>query len=165
VTTPVASDELTRLLDVPFTFVSRPRPVPGALRPSWRIPTILLLIRKCWGAKASLEQLHVLNWAIRDAHARETFLGFWRGEIDPDEAIVRYEPALNRALDLAVGLRLVAWTEAKRLTLTEKGRDLLAAIDSDGEVLVEEKAFVGAITSSVTQTGVEKLLRRWPSSH
>ncbi len=154
------SAELTQVFDVPFNFVSRPEPVPGLMRPAWRIPTILLLVRKCWGAKASLEQLHVLNWAIRERQARETFLSFWAGEIDPDEAIVRYEPALNRAIDLAVGLRFLVWTDAKRLALTDEGRGLLADIDEQADVLAEEKQFLAALSSLVTQTGVEKLLKR-----
>jgi hypothetical protein len=154
----VPSDELTKLFEVPFTFVERPQPVPGVLRPGWRIPTVLMLIRKCWGSRASLEQLHVLNWAIRDPAARDTFLGFWRGEVDPDEAVVRYEPALNRAIDLAVGLHLLDWTGARRLALTDEGRELLAEIDQDEDVLAEEKEFLGEFTSPITQAGVQMLL-------
>lgn len=153
----IPSEELTRLFEVPFTFVNRPQPVPGALRPGWRIPTVLMLVRKCRGSKASLEQLHVLNWAIRDPAAMDTFLGFWRGEVDPDEAVVRYEPALNRAIDLAVGLHLLAWNDTKRLVLTEQGNELLTEIDEE-DVLIDEKEFLGALPSTITQAGVQRLL-------
>jgi hypothetical protein len=154
------SENLKQLLDVPFTFAQRPKPVPGSLRPAWRIPAILLLVRKCRGARASLEQLHVLNWAIRDAHGRQTFTSFWRGEIEPDQAVVRFEPALNRAIDLALGLRLLIWTDAKRLTLTEEGHELLGEIDEDDDVLTEEKSFLQSLPSSITQTGIDTILRR-----
>jgi hypothetical protein len=140
--------------------VSRPQPLLGTLRPEWRIPTILLLIRKCRGAIASLEQLHVLNWAIRDADSRETFLAFRAGEIEPDQAIVRYEPALNRAIDLALGLRLLTWTDAKRLALTKAGLALLARVDEDAEVLHTEKSFLDELGAPITQTSVGNLLKR-----
>jgi hypothetical protein len=154
------STELEELLDTPFTFQARPKPVPGSLRPAWRIPAILLLIRKCRGEKASLEQLHVLNWAVRDRHAQETFLGFLSGEIDPDDAIVSYEPALNRALDLALGQGLLTWTDAKRLTLSEEGKATLAVIDESEDLLWGEKAFLSQIKTPVSQAMVQRLLRR-----
>jgi hypothetical protein len=150
------------MLDAPFVFRQRPEPVPGVLRPVWRIPTILLLIKKCWGGKASLEQLHVLNWAIRDSSGRATFLMLLEGEIDPDDAIVRFEPALNRALDLALGQKLVYWTEARRLALTERGADLAAAIEADGEVLNEEREFLAEIPRPVSQAMVQQFLSRRP---
>lgn len=154
--------ELEELLNAPFMFTPRPKPVLGSLRPVWRIPTLLMLIRKCRGAKASLEQLHVLNWAMRDERSQHVFLAFLSGEATPDEAVVRYEPALNRALDLALGQKLVAWTDAKRLTLTEKGRDLLTSIDAQDDLLSEQKAFLERIASPVSQALVQRLLRRSP---
>ena len=153
------SHELAELFDVPFTFTERPRPVPGSLRPGWRIPAILLLVRKCRGARATLEQLHVLNWAIRDARGREAFLSFWRGEVEPDESLVRYEPALNRAIDLAVGVRLLIWNDAKRLVLTEQGRQLLVGIDADADLLADEKMFLAALASPISQVAIETLLK------
>jgi hypothetical protein len=155
----LALDELESLLDRPFVFHQRPKPVPGVLRPAWRIPTILLLIKKCWGGKASLEQLHVLNWAVRDWRARRIFLLLLDDEINPDEAIVRFEPALNRALDLALGLKLVSWTEAKRLTLTERGEEVIAGIEAEG-VLEEEREFLAQIPRPVSQVMIEKFLSR-----
>jgi len=152
--------ELEEALDAPFTFAARPRPVLGSLRPTWRIPTILMLIRRCWGGKASLEQLHVLNWAVRDSRSQGTFLSFIQGEMSPDDAIVRFEPALNRALDFALAQKLVTWTDAKRLTLTNEGLAVLASVDAEEDLLTGEKSFLDQIGTPVSQTMIHRLIRR-----
>lgn len=155
------------LLDVPFTFRERATPLPSDLRPAWRIAVLLLLLENCRGAQATLKQLHVLNWAIKDRGAQQAFLEFIRGEVLPSQVIVRYDPSLNRAIDfsLAEGLVLQNRDEtgnatasgSHRLALSSTGRAIAAGILSQSDCLAVEKDFLASIGHKVTQGEVESL--------
>src|SRR5206468_12074035 len=96
--------QVDELLRAPYSFAERPKPVPPDGRPIWRVPYTLLLVRSCRGAQGTLEQLHVLNWAIRTSGGVDQLARFLAGAIDAEQPVVRYEPALDRAVSLATGL-------------------------------------------------------------
>lgn len=147
---------LAQLLRVEYEFTLRPVAVPGDLRPIWRLATICLMLRNCWGTTATLKQLHVLNWALRDVENRETFL-LALGDGAPVHPVVRIEPSLNRAVDFAIGEKLVG-RSSTRLALTQRGADFAKRIDSDSEVLVDEKDFFSRIGKKVTAAMIERIL-------
>lgn len=144
-------------LDVGFTFERRPAPVPAALRPEWRIAVLLLTLQQCWGSRASRRQLHVLNWAIRTAGARETFLHVITGNLRPDEAIVRFDPVVDRALQFAAGESLVS-ISGDLVFLTEKGDQFVKRLNKDKDCMTEEKSFLAAIGKKLTQVQVDAFL-------
>lgn len=144
-------------LDVSFTFDRRPAPIPAALRPEWRIATLVLTLHQCWGSRATRRQLHVLNWAIRTAEARTTFLHVISGNVRPDEAIVRFDPVVDRALQFAAGESLVT-VSGEMVFLTEKGEQFVKNITRQKDCLVEEKTFLAAIGRKLTQTQVDAFL-------
>jgi hypothetical protein len=155
------------LLDVPFTFRERSTPLPSDLRPAWRIAVLLLLLDNCRGAQATLKQLHVLNWAIKDRGSQLAFLEFIHGEVLPSQVIVRYDPSLNRAIDfaLAEGLVLQNMDElgnataagSHRLALSKAGRAIATEILSQSDCMAVEKDFLAAIGHKITQGEVESL--------
>src|SRR5438876_12415673 len=100
-------DTLLNQLDVPFSFERRPAPLPGDLRPAWRIALLLLILFHSRAQKASLQKLHVLNWAARTAGNQKLLLRFMSGAAGKDEIIPRVEPSLNRAINFARGESLV----------------------------------------------------------
>lgn len=151
--------ELDRLLDRPFVFQERPGPAGGDLRAVWRLPVLLMLVRACRGEKATPEQLHVLNWAVRSSESAESLAAFLDGKVRPEEAIVRFEPALDRAVALARGFELLAWND-RYWVLTERGRDLLHKVDGQAETLLMEKALLKQLPGPLTQAAVKKLLGR-----
>lgn len=159
------SDEI----DAPFTLKPRSHAVPGDLRIMRRVSLLTLLLNTCFGSRASLEQLHVLNWAARSKESREAFLSFLSGAIPPDQAIVRYDPALSRALDFARYEGLIQDREQPgeaaqssqksagyRIALTEKGHQIATMLKED-DYLVDEQLFLDSIGRKVTQTMIEAL--------
>src|SRR5690606_16062641 len=99
----MASINISDLVE-PLIFRSRPEPIPGDLRPLWRIGIILLILDlTSRGGKSTLGRLHVLSWAVRTRETRENLLRVIREEVSPHTLIVRIEPSLNRAIDLALG--------------------------------------------------------------
>jgi hypothetical protein len=149
------------LVRAPFTFVSQPSPVPGDMRSIRRVALLLLMLRKCHGDSATFEQLHVLNWAIHSPRSQAQFAMVLQDKGRPDEVIVRFDPSLNRTIDLARGAGLVAWGSGKRLRLTVQGLAQSSAIGRMSEVLIREKTFLDSITGKISQSTVERLIGRW----
>ena len=110
------------LFDVPFTFHLRPRPLACELRPVWRLHMLMLILEQCWGGQASLEQLHVLNWAARTRESRLAFLEFLAARRSPSQVIVRYDPSLNRAVHFAFAEGLVMRREVQQTLDGENGK-------------------------------------------
>jgi hypothetical protein len=143
--------------NVQFDFARRPTPVPAALRPEWRIASLLLALNQCWGNKATRRQLHVLNWAIRTAESRAIFLRVLSGELKPDEAIVRFDPVVERALDFAAGESLVS-ISGDHVLLTDKGVDFVKRLSREKDCMKLEKQFLSAVGRKLTQVQVESFL-------
>jgi len=152
--------ELDALLDRPFVFRERPVPAAADLRAVWRIPLTLMLTRACRSSQATHEQLHVLNWAVRSAESAERLGEFLAGQIRPEQAVVRFEPALDRAVALAHGFGLLTWTKKRYWALGEGTSELLTAIDEDKQVFAAEKALLSALPSQLSQAAVRRLLGR-----
>jgi hypothetical protein len=144
-------------LDVPFDFVERPDPIPATLRPAWRIASLLLCLVQCRGARANRKQLHVLNWAARNTEARRIFLKILEGSVSPDEAIVRFDPVLDRAVQFSIGEKLVSQS-GELLEITPKGEAFVKAIMQDRDCMVDEKLFLERIGRKLSQTQVEVLI-------
>jgi hypothetical protein len=144
-----SSVDLDEVFSVPFKFAARLHPIPADTRKEWRVALVVLLVDACHGAKATISQLHVLNWGVLYPESREELSKVLRGEGRPESLFVRYDPVLDRAIDLAAGMNLVAWTGAGRLVLEDSGRTLLRLIKG-GDIMSAEKAALVAIGRKLT---------------
>ena len=152
------TDPLIPEWDVPVIYRQRPISIPGDLRPAWRISVIVLMLRKCCRqGKSSLRRLHVLSWAVRDAEVANALVRAIGGEVPPDTVLVRIEPALNRAVDFAIGEGLIRRQSSDRVELTAEGIDLAETIVNDNIVLGYEKQFVERIRFTVTEDFVKRM--------
>lgn len=149
-------DVLARL-GAPFAFESLPSPISGSLRPLRRVVLVLMLVGKAHGATTNWKGLHVLNWAIRSDSSMAAYLAFGHRSGPPDRPIVRFDPALERVVDLAVGLNLLEYTSSGAIHLTQAGRDVLSTI-AQADVLREERLRLDAIPGRVTRSHVDELL-------
>lgn len=164
---------LEKAIDRPFTFKQRPTPLACDLRPEWRLYVLVLLVDQCRSSKASLQQLHVLDWAIRTHETQEAFLEFLNGERAPNQTIVRYDPSLNRAVDFGFGEELLTHREQEsstlipldtqqsdrpyRISLAPKGVQLANLLKENADLLSAEKEFLARIGKKLTQKQVEVL--------
>jgi hypothetical protein len=145
------------LREARFEFRAQPEPVPPALRADRRVGLLLLLIAKSHGAGASWKGLQVLSWAVRSPDHTELLLGFATADTSPDRPVVRIEPALDRAIDLAVGLGLVEQKSARVFRLTPAGKDAVKAIEASSAFAVERE-LLERFKGKVTQREVARLL-------
>jgi hypothetical protein len=120
---------------------------------------LLLILHYSRAGKASLQKLHVLNWAARTDGNQSLLLKFVEGVAGKDQIVPRVEPSLNRAINFAVGEGLVTVQSGRNLRLTEKGRMAAQEIDADTQLLTSERAFLQRIRSFATEGNIEDLLR------
>jgi hypothetical protein len=145
-----------------FLFWKRPVSIPADLRPGWRMGIILLLLRKCCKQqRSSFARLHMLNWAIRTAQAQNTIIRVVEGELALDALLVRYEPSLNRAVDLAIGEQLIKRVSGDHIELTTLGIQIAEEIDNSENTYVQEKQFMSRIGKRLTEKLVNQTLGWW----
>ena len=157
---PLASDRLAEMLDTGFEFSDRPAPVPADIRADWRVPLLMLVVNSCRGKRASLQQVQAIVWAAIFEESRREFVKAFRGESDPAALLIRYDPAVTRAANLAVGLDLLSWHGGNRLALTAEGEALLARILEHDGVLADEREFLSDLGGSITMNAINKMLRQ-----
>lgn len=150
-------------LDGKFIFKTQPNPICGDLRPFWRIGLIVLMLDELGhGGAASLEKVHVINWALRSEESRNTFMRIIENGLESDDCIVRFEPALNRALQFAsqekiIELRTLS-SGGMTMSLTEQGRKMAASLNKIDDIYSEEKVFFSRMKGKVSQQNITKLL-------
>jgi len=146
------------LLDIEFDFNDRPTPVPADLRAEWRVPLLLLIVKSCWGNRAPLHQVQALAWAAIFEENRKDFMRAFRGESDPVALLIRYDPAVIRAINLAVGLGLLAWLSTNRITLTEEGQATLDRVLAKEGVFTDERTFLASFGGRIPMNRINQML-------
>jgi hypothetical protein len=145
-----------------FIFTLRAHPIPGDLRPEWRIPILLLIVLRVGrGAALSLKKAHLVNWAVRTKQAQETLLRMIEGDRRLDDIPVRFDPALNRAIDFAVAERLLdvdAKTTGSILSLSDSGKALARTIYDQEDVFITERHFLDRLRGRLPEPKVQELL-------
>lgn len=161
------------LLTMPFVFRTRPSALPADYRPSRRVALLLLIVNHCYGNRATLEQLHVLDWACRSAESRELFMTCLRRGRGPDLPCVRFDPTLNRAIEWACGDELLGATNRSRpksggasatlgdyrVWLASRGERAVEVLESLADCLVDEKQLLESTGQKFTQDFVQPFLR------
>jgi hypothetical protein len=159
------------LLDEPFRFRERPAPISPDLRPLRRVALLLLMLEKCQGGKASHEQLHVLNWALRDTESQRALLEFLKGDTHPNKPIIRFDPTLDRATLFAeaegfVTMELVGTKDGERIDgqwpgyrvkLLELGKQMTKELSTMADCFKPERAFLSQLNGKFTQEKVRSL--------
>lgn len=171
---------LDELFDVPFTLRQRPLAVAADLRIARRLALLVMTLDHCRGGRANLEQLHVLNWAIRNEQTRADFLDFLEGRRTPDRVIVSYDPSLSRLIAFALAEKFVERNEQPqqqqlpltpvrpspdskagidyRIRLSERGKAFADEVAKDKATLVAEREFLKRLGKKLTQQQIHDLL-------
>jgi len=108
----------------------------------WRLSLLALILSKSRGQAASLRSLHTLSWALQSAATRSLARRWWNQPGTADIATLRTDPRLETTISIATADDLVEVTRNGRIELTERGKEFAALIDSDQDVMQEEKGFL-----------------------
>ena len=148
---------LIKSINRPFSFKRKPKSLPADLRPKWKVFLLLLILKTCRGKKASYSKIHVLNWASKSPKSRNIFQNYIFGKCLKSDIIIRFEPWINRAIDIAKAEKLVKLIHGNRVKLTNKGERITTTIENIEELFDEEIKFLEFIRPHVNENDIEEL--------
>lgn len=144
-------------LNIEFSFNKRFSPIPSDLRPIWKLVIITLILHKCCSKKTcSFQKMQVLCWAVKNKKNQHELLRFVSDKNTnvSFNLVVRYEPSVNRIIEISLAEGYVEQINGNRLRLTDKGESLAIEIEKSNDVFIEEKSFFKSVGKSLS----EKLL-------
>ncbi|PHZ60674.1 hypothetical protein CRG86_007040 [Photobacterium leiognathi] len=120
--------------------------VDAELRPLWRISLLALILYKlCSGNKANLKKIQVLYALVSSDKKRAAYR---RGLFSSENINIRFDPLVDRAIDIGIGEKLFAIDDAKSIKLTPKGVKFAKKIDVDTNLFILESDFINAYSKS-----------------
>ena len=153
------------LLKNGIVFDAKPDAVPYNYRISYKVSIICLLLHKCCGRRGcSLIKMHIIASALTDSQFYEKLMRFLNANLR-SELIVRFDPALNRALEYALSDELIVQQRNGTYKLTGKGKELAKNINDDKEVLKNEKTILEDISLNLSEEIIKEISERWKYSN
>lgn len=145
------------LYSASFSLREEPRSLPATLRTQWRVPLVPFLVAACRSQKAKREQLIVLNWVARSPATAAAIGEVLDGTRRTEDAPVRYEPALVRAVNIARALDLVGG-DGETLTVTEQGHHLRDIVIEAG-LYERERTWLASLSRGLPHRTAVEILR------
>jgi hypothetical protein len=124
----------------------------------WRFSALVLVLNRCRGQTAGVQQLHLLLTALRSPLAQQALLRVFGGGRVPDDVFVRNDPALTRTIKIAEATDLVEMLLNGTVRLTGKGRSLARFVVGQKDLFRNEKEFLDRLPSKMTQKQFQALL-------
>lgn len=142
-------------------FEAKPDAIPYNYRISYKISIICLLIHSCCGRRGcSLIKMHIIGSALSDNRFKQKLKKFLNSHLQYN-LIVRFDPALNRALEYAIADEMIVQQGNGTYKLSEKGKKLAKAISDDEEIFRSEKETLSEISLSLTEERIKEISERW----
>jgi hypothetical protein len=151
------SDGVLDELDGVVRFTQRPSLIPAAARAPWRISLVCLVISRFRQQSARINHLHLINWALTASKTRAQLNVWLAGTRPMDTATARLDPALEVTLSIARAAGLVTVTGSQKIALTDLGKQLVAELDANDNVLGVEKAYLASL-GQLTEAGLTRKL-------
>lgn len=147
-----------------ITFKSRPKPLFPGYRPLYKISLILIILRlNSNKGKASLLKLHMFSWALKSQENLNTLKNYVSSNFEDKITYFGIEPSLNRALNLAIGEKLI-YLDKDKYTLTPKGDEFIDKVLSDDELFVFEKPILKFIGTKISEARINRLKQMWKNA-
>ena len=146
-----------------LSFTQRPIPIPADYRPMYKIALLVLILRLCCRSETSnLLKLHLFSWALTSDKNLIKLREYVTSNFQSDFSVWGIEPALNRALQLAIAENICEVINGKNYKLTEKGFKFYEMINSDKELFNNEKTFLNFIgKTKITDSRIDVMSKQW----
>lgn len=146
-----------------LSFSQKPIPIPADYRPMYKIALIILILRLCCRAETStLLKLHLFSWALTSEKNLIKLREYVTSNFQTDFSVWGIEPALNRALQLAIAENICEVVNGKNYKLTEKGFKFYEMINADNDLFDKEKTFLNFIgKSKITDSRINAMSNQW----
>ena len=106
----------------------------------------------------------MVSFALCSKSVMDKLLDFAQSEfISPP--VVRFDPAVNRAVTFAIAEGLILQGNNGKYILTDKGWSLVAKIDNDETVLATEKFDLATLSTKLTDQKIKQLSDVWRNTY
>lgn len=146
-----------------ISFTKRPIPLPAEYRPMYKIAIIVMILKyTCRAETSNLLKLHLLSWALASQKNMMELKNYITSNFRSDFSVWGIEPALNRALQLAVAENICDIVNGKNYKLTEKGNKFFEMLNADKELFDLEKSFLIIIgKNTITDSRITSMTQKW----
>lgn len=138
--------------------------VPFNYRISYKVSLICLIMNKCCGKKGcSAIKMQMVSFATVSTKGQEELLKAL--ENDSKSNIVRFDPAINRAINYALYDDIIYRQGNGLYRLTARGKAMSTKIYADKLLMRSEKEFLNILTTKLTEEYIDGLSKKWGDYH
>lgn len=143
-----------------IVFDAKPDAVPYNYRISYKVTQLCLIMRLCGrGDVCSLIKLHMISFALISRDNMQKLIEFTEGK--SSAPIVRFDPAVNRALTYAVAYGLINSQQNAKYKLSARGHQLTEQILISGDLMVFEINELNSLSKKLTETKINEIVNAW----
>lgn len=144
-----------------ITFINRPIQVPYNYRIVYKVCKIVLIIGEiCKRGGCSTIKLHIISNAISSNKSLKELEKFLNDSSN-NVSIVRFDPALTRAIDYALAEKIIDIQNNGKIKLSDKGKFLYQEVIEDKELMILEKDSLKHISNKLTEEKIEEIIVNW----
>lgn len=144
-----------------IVFDAKPDAVPYNYRVSYKVSQLCLIMRICgWGDTCSLVKLQMISFALFSRTNMDRLIKFAEDKF-LTMSIVRFDPAVNKALTFAVAYGFVAQQKNGNYKLTDRGHNLAEQIIMAGDLMVVEIHDLKELSKKLTENKIKELTDMW----
>lgn len=143
-----------------IVFDAKPDAVPYNYRISYKVTQLCLIMRICGRDDVcSLVKLHMISFALIAPDNMRKLVEI----VDENDNIplVRFDPAVNRALTYAIGYGLIEQQANGKYKLTCSGKQLAEHVKAVGDLMVTEIMSLNLLAKKLTEKKVEEVVDQW----
>ena len=157
--------ESSSLLLGDVVFDAKPDAVPFNYRISYKVTQLCLIMRICgWrDASSSLIKLHMISFALFSRENMKNLIEFTKGT--ESAPIVRFDPAVNRALTYAIAYGFIEQQPSGNFVLTDQGKKLADQIILVDDLMVTEISCLNDLKKKLTENSIKELIETWREKH
>lgn len=145
-------------------FDAKPDAVPYNYRISYKVSQLCLIMNICGrGASCSLIKLHMISFALLSPQNMDKLISF--SDRINESVIVRFDPAVNRALTYAVAYGFVVQQPNGKYKLTDQGKNFAERIKIAGDLMVTEIQKLTDLSKKLTESRIQELIDVWRDKH
>lgn len=150
--------------NVDIVFNAKPDAVPYNYRISYKVSQLCLIFRICgWGNVCSLVKIHMISFALISQSNMAKLIDYADGV--GYSPIVRFDPAVNRALSFAIAYSFIEQQKTGKYKLTDQGERLAEQIKIVGDLMVSEITYLNTLAKKLTENKIDALMEIWRDNH
>ena len=115
------------------------------------------------GTSCSLIKLHMISFALLSRKNMDNLLEF--SDKTNESVVVRFDPAVNRALTYAVAYGFVVQQQNGNYKLTDQGKNFAERIKLAGDLMVTEIRELTDLSKRLTESRIKELTEIWRDRH